>query len=89
MSQYVAVCAYYGEPGVSVDIVDNDDDMREYYNEQLEGYGIETDELSEWGLEDLIEFTIIEGREVVRQNLGWGLMHVLRGDNMKEIVPKK
>lgn len=89
MSQYVAVCAYYGEPGVSVDIIENDDDMRKYCNEQLEWYGIETGELSKWGLEDLIEFTIKQGQEVVHQNLGWGLMHVLRGDYLKEIVPKK
>lgn len=65
--------------------MNNDAEMREYCEEKLKNYGLGNIATSEWSLEDLIKYTVEQGRRIVDHKMGWGVMHVFKGSNIIEV----
>lgn len=82
---YVCFKSYYKHGEVDRDIIESDDEMKEYCLEELENYQINTDGFENYKLEYLIELTISEGNKNVEKQCGWGVRYIIKGDNLKEI----
>lgn len=85
MAKYVAFSAYYKHGEVMAESLNNDAEMREYCEEKLEDYGMGNVATSEWSLEDLIKYTVEQGRGIVDRQMGWGVMHIFKGSNIIEV----
>lgn len=82
---YTVFSIYYKYGEFSIDILDNDDDLREYCMEQLYEYEGEDGDVDFHGIDDidvLIEKTIKYGKKSVEQQSGWGVVSIIKGENL-------
>ncbi len=83
--QYTVFCVYYKHGEFSVDILNNDNNLKEYCMEQLEIYDEDRDVVYYDGTEDieiLINKTIEYGTKYVEEQYGWGVVSIIKGDNL-------
>jgi hypothetical protein len=82
---YTVFCIYYKYGQFNVDVLENDDSLRKYCMEQLEKYDEDHDIVDYEGIEDLnilIDKTIEYGKEFVSEQSGWGVVSIVKGDNL-------
>lgn len=82
---YTVFSIYYKHAEFSIDILKDDKALREYCIEQLEEYEEDLDDIDFDGIEDidiLIQKTIEHGKEFVSNQYGWGVVGIIKGDNL-------
>ena len=81
---YTVFSIYYKHGEFSVDIFEDDDSLREYCMDQLDGYGdyCDVDYEGVENIDNLIRTTIDYGNKSVEKQWGWGVVSIIKGDNL-------
>ena len=81
MSMYAVFVVYHKHGDSDLLIFHSDNDMRKFCIETLDDdYNINID--SSLSLEMLISKTIYYGRETVHNQVGWGVINIVKGNNL-------
>jgi hypothetical protein len=84
---YAVFSIYYKHGEGDVKIVTNDDDMKKYCIELLQVYNYDNDDYGDYesdSLDTLISKTVERGKIHVENQYGWGVISIIKGDNLIE-----
>lgn len=82
----IEVYSYFGGPARRRSTkIEDDDSMQAFCENALKKYEVDDIDVTEMSLEDLITYTLKHGRNQVDEMQGWGLIYVIRGDDIISI----